>query len=129
MVVRDGVKELLATRRRRGFKTGIVSDGRADMQRAKIDHMGLGPLIDAIVISGEVGVAKPDPRIFEIALKAIGTTAKETVFVGDHPESDIVAPAKMGMRTVWLTNGRSWPTPNAEPSFQIAAFWEFTKVY
>ncbi len=129
MVVREGARELLAALRQRGLRTGIVSNGRADMQRAKIEHMGLGPLVDAIVISGEVGVAKPDRRIFEMALDAIGTTAEETVFVGDHPESDIVGSAKMGMRTVWLANGRTWPTSYAKPTFQIAVFSEVDKLY
>lgn len=71
---------------------------------------------------------KPDARIFQIALEAIGVVAADAIFVGDHPELDIVGPAKVGMRTVWLENGRPWPKDKAEPDYRIAAFSEFDEV-
>jgi putative hydrolase of the HAD superfamily len=58
-------------------------------------------LFDAIVISEEVGVRKPDRRIFDLTLTRLGVEADDAVFVGDHPETDIRGAQEAGMRAIW----------------------------
>ena len=64
-------------------------------------RLGLAPLFEAIVISGEVGVKKPDPRIFGPALEATGLQPEEVVFVGDAPE-DVAGARAAGIRPVLI---------------------------
>ncbi|MBS7390671.1 MAG: HAD family hydrolase [Fibrobacter sp.] len=68
---------------------------------------GLLKILDAVIISGEVHVRKPDPEIFKIALERLGTKAEETLFVGDDPERDIRGATSVDMQTYLFQNGSS----------------------
>lgn len=88
-----------------GIKTAIVTNVAADrfaFQRNKIETMGLTPLFDAIVLSGEVGVHKPDLRVFNHATRLLGVPNESCVFVGDNPDADIVGALNAGMEAVWI---------------------------
>ena len=67
--------------------------------------MGLLPYIDLVVASAEEGVAKPDTRLFQIALRRAGCEAREAVMVGDRIDNDIRPARRLGMRTVWIRQG------------------------
>ena len=95
------VKKLRAA----GIKTAIVTNvdpDRMQFQRHKIDALGLTPLFDAIVMSGEVGVHKPDRRVFDRATQLLGVSNEDCVFVGDNPNADIVGALNAGMEAVWI---------------------------
>ena len=88
-----------------GIKTAIVTNVATDrfaFQRRKIDVMGLTPLFDAIVLSGEVGVHKPDRRVFDYAAQQLGVANGDCVFVGDNPDADITGALNAGMEAVWI---------------------------
>ena len=72
----------LKTLRDRGLKLGIVTNGPSLWQSRKIEAMGIAPLFDTIVISGNEGVEKPNPLIFARALERCGVNAAESIFVG-----------------------------------------------
>jgi putative hydrolase of the HAD superfamily len=94
-----------------GLKLGIITNGKTAIQQAKIDGLGLGPLMDTILISEHEGVRKPDRAIFERALQRLGVTAEESWFVGDHPDADVRGAKEAGLTAVWR---RSWTeAPNA----------------
>ena len=95
----------------------MVTNGDRDLQRRKAAGSGLIPLFDHVVISGELGVGKPEPEIFEYALGLIGVRPEEAVMVGDNLARDIAGGAAAGIRTVWLdrfgkgaaaADGRAW---------------------
>ena len=67
-----------------------------------LGRLGLTPLFDDLIISGEVGVDKPDPRIFQVALDALGVCAQEAVFVGDDLRTDIGGADAVGCRAVLI---------------------------
>lgn len=75
------------------------------MQRSKIGALGIEPLLDVVVISSEVGVRKPEPAIFNLALGELGCIAAETWFVGDHPDQDVRGAAIAGLRAFWVQTG------------------------
>ena len=71
------------------FKLAIITNGGSTEQREKIEATGLAPYLDATLVSGEVGVGKPDPQIFERALSMLDVPADRTVHVGDSIEADV----------------------------------------
>jgi putative hydrolase of the HAD superfamily len=80
------------------------------------------------VISEAVQVQKPDPRIFVHALAEIGRRASDTWFVGDGPANDVLGAAAVGLRTIWLTGVRPWPTDRPASQWQIAALREIVEL-
>jgi putative hydrolase of the HAD superfamily len=92
---------LMSTLRDRGLLLGVVSNACGNA-RVLCDDLGYGPFLSAIVDSRVVGVAKPDPRIYTIALDALGLEPASVMMVGDNYERDIVPPHDLGMQTTWL---------------------------
>jgi putative hydrolase of the HAD superfamily len=92
---------------RRRFRTVLVSNGTSDLQRHKLLVTGMVAGFDAIVISGEVGCAKPDARMFEIALAAAGCSPAEAIMVGDDWGNDVLAALGAGVGAVFLDPKRS----------------------
>ena len=88
---------VVARLRRRGVRVGLVSNGGSTTQRAKLRRLGLA--FDAVVISGEVGLRKPDPRIFRLALRRLAATPGEAVMVGDDARLDLAPARELGVAT------------------------------
>ena len=97
---RDGLQALADT----GVALGIVSnaDGLIGSRLRELEILqvgpGLGIEVGCVIDSGEVGVSKPDPRIFEIALTALDVSAADTWYVGDMPVFDVVGARNAGLR-------------------------------
>jgi 2-haloacid dehalogenase len=106
------------------FPLALVTNGIAAVQRRRF---AASPFIDhfrAVVISEEAGFAKPDPRIFEPALREIGTAADEVLYVGDSVTSDMAAARNAGMDFCWLNPGED-PAPDGySPAFVISSIRE-----
>jgi putative hydrolase of the HAD superfamily len=94
------------------FRLGLVTNGPGDMQQDKLDVSGLKGRFGAIAVSREVGFAKPDPRIFAVALGQLEVAASDSVFVGDNPRTDIRGAHAAGMKAVWL-NRDNTPQPES----------------
>jgi putative hydrolase of the HAD superfamily len=101
----------------------IVTNGSGAVQRAKLAAAGLPPV--PVLISGEVGAEKPDRRIFEMALRAVGAEPGATVFVGDDPVRDVGGAAAAGMRTCWLGRG-TYPADARMPDWRIRSLDELS---
>jgi len=95
--------EILAELRAAGVRTALLTNGPSAMQRHKVQALGLEAQLDAIAISGELGVAKPDPAAFAAALELIDCQASEAVMVGDHLDWDVRGALDAGLRgAVWV---------------------------
>lgn len=96
-----------------GRQVAILTNGPPDIQRHKLAQLQCDELLAAVVISGEVGVGKPDPAIFELTLARVGATATDAVMVGDSWNRDVEGACRSGLAAVWLSFGR--PVPDASP--------------
>lgn len=94
--------------RERGYRLGLVTNGKIDIQHAKIDLLGIRQHFNVIVISAEEGISKPDSEIYGLALERMGVDADHTVFIGDHPINDIWGAGKAGMKGIWLQRNHQW---------------------
>ena len=113
------VNALLAHLNDRGVPWGIVTNGSSS-QRVKCQAAGLSQLAPFILVSGEVGYAKPDPRIFADALRSTGLSIPEQVlFVGDNPEADVDGSKSFGMKAAWVRRGRLYPLGLRAPDYVI----------
>jgi 5'-nucleotidase len=100
-----GIRRILERLRGRAV-VGIVTNNQVAEQEEKLDHFRLRPLVDFMVVSEGVGVAKPDPRIFELALEKAGAAPHEAVMIGDSWTSDVVGARNVGIRPVWFNRFR-----------------------
>ncbi len=101
-VLLSGVREGLIALREKGYILGIVTNGDAFMQNKKLDVCGLRSFFDTIVVSGEEGVSKPHAEIFHRAAARLGVSPADCLFVGDHPEKDILGAQSAGMQSVFM---------------------------
>jgi HAD superfamily hydrolase (TIGR01662 family) len=102
--------EALTRARRRGFKVAIVTNGERRAQETKLAAARLFQLVDAVCISEIEGCAKPDRQIFERAAHRCRTDLRDAWMVGDHPINDIEGARACGVRSIWIPNGRCWPS-------------------
>lgn len=97
-----GVESLLNALKGK-VKMGIITNGFTALQQRRLERTGLGDFFDLLVISEEVGVAKPDRRIFDYALQQTGLEdCSRVMMVGDTAESDIRGGINAGWATCWL---------------------------
>lgn len=115
------VPPALESLRAAGWRIAIATNGTAGQQAAKIRQAGLDRLVDAVAISGEVGAAKPDRRLFEAAAERCGADlASGGWMVGDCPVRDVAGAQRLGLRTIWMRRGRAWNSA-AAAAFRDAA--------
>jgi putative hydrolase of the HAD superfamily len=96
---------------RRDYVLVAVTNGNADLGR-----IGISDLFHEFVSARTAGAAKPARQIFDVAVRAGGATAEQTLHVGDHPEADVQGAHAAGLKTVWVNrNGDDWPPGLAPP--------------
>jgi len=98
-----GVAELFRDLREVGVRVGIITHGWTVKQAEKLVRLELVPFLDpqAIFISDQIGISKPNPKLYASALRSMGVEAGRTMYVGDHPAHDINPPKSLGMIAVW----------------------------
>ncbi len=90
-----------------GLVVGVISNSNGSVQRA-LDIAGLAPRLEFVIDSSVVAITKPDPRIFELGVRAACTTPEETVYVGDSYFVDVVGARQAGLGAVLFDPGRVW---------------------
>jgi putative hydrolase of the HAD superfamily len=99
-----------------GWVPVVVSNGATRQQDIKIRRTGLDRYVADWVISEEVGVGKPNPRIFAVAAERARMRLHGAWVVGESPEADIGGAAAMGLPSVWLHRGRRWVDSRYAPT-------------
>jgi len=101
----DGAADLLANLKRR-VRIVIVTNNLLEEQQDKLAWCGLTPLVDLLIASEDVGVSKPDPGIFAIALERAGVRAADAVMVGDSWANDVAGAQAAGVDAIWFNPDR-----------------------
>lgn len=97
---------------------GMITNGPADVQSAKIDLLGLRAFFDFCLISGEFGFWKPDTQIFREALALGAASPDDAVMIGDSPDHDIAGAEATGIPTIWMNRHElAWPEQIPAPTF------------
>jgi putative hydrolase of the HAD superfamily len=96
-----------------GLRSAVISNSDGTI-RALVTRLGLGDRLDFVVDSGEEGVEKPDPRIFEIALARAGVKREEAAYIGDLYSIDVVGARGVGIRPILLDPGDCWGPRDCE---------------
>ena len=97
----------LTRARAAGLSTAVISNSNGSVRRI-MELLGLAPLLDFVIDSGEVGVEKPDPRIFALALERAGLGASDAVYVGDLYSIDVIGARAAGLEAILLDPGGCW---------------------
>ncbi|RXZ51074.1 HAD family hydrolase [Agromyces fucosus] len=107
---------------------GIITNGELDFQLAKLERLGIRDRFEHVIASGDVGVTKPDPEIFRIALErfGLGTAIGRAAYIGDRFATDAVGAAEAGLIGVWLnrTGDDSAPDPKTSAVLEISSLAE-----
>ena len=100
MQISDGAREWMEKLHSQGIQIGMGTNMTAYIQYRKVEHLGIGHLIDWIVTSEEVGVEKPDPKIFQVCVEKSGVTPRECLFVGDNLRGDVQGAMGAGLEAM-----------------------------
>src|SRR5690606_10059742 len=118
----DDVLCLLSSLKDADIRLGLVTNGASDTQRGKLQALGIEPYFTAVVVSGEMGIAKPDPRVFASALAQLGVEPAAACHVGDNLTTDVAGANAAGMVSVWLNRrGVHRRASDPEPDLEIAS--------
>ena len=86
------------------YKLGVIANQTLGTQE-RLDNWGIGQFFDVVMASAEAGCAKPDLRLFEMALQKAKCDPSDAIMVGDRLDNDIIPAKKLGMKTVWVRQG------------------------
>jgi putative hydrolase of the HAD superfamily len=116
VVLAESSRAALSRARAEGWTCVVVTNGRIAQQEAKIRKAGLDRLVQGWVISEGVGHKKPQPEIFHAAAEAVGESLSRAWVIGDSPHADIAGAHTLGLRSVWVSAGRSWTHDSYRPT-------------
>ncbi|RVT85779.1 haloacid dehalogenase type II [Rhodobacteraceae bacterium CCMM004] len=122
------VPQMLATLKARELDTAILSNGSPDMLDAAVDSAGIGPMLDAVLSVEEVGVFKPDARVYDMVGARFGSQPGNVLFVSANGW-DAAAAGAYGFSTVWVNRGGEpvdrLPDPPAQMMTDLTRIPEF----
>ena len=97
------------------YKIGVIANQALGTEK-RLENFGLLKYIELVIASAEEGIAKPDKRIFEIALNRANCEPGQSIMIGDRIDNDIVPAKKLGMKTIWIKQGfgRYWNITHEE---------------
>ena len=124
-----GAVDLLRALRERGVKLGIVTNGLSETHREKIALLQISEYFDAIFLSDEVGMVKPDPLLFAHACRTLGGAPARSAMVGDRYDRDIRGALDAGLYTIWLNvRDESLPPGATPPDATVASIVEAGRI-
>lgn len=123
-----GAKELMEALQGKA-KMGIITNGFTELQAIRLERTGMTEFFDHVIISEEVGVAKPDAGIFSHALEVMGNPCKSKILmVGDNPHSDILGGINFGIETCWLNTNSAEQVQGIAPNYTVNSLHELKNI-
>jgi 2-haloacid dehalogenase len=124
----DGAEDICRYMAQR-YNLAILTNGIAEVQRSRLAKSALHDIVPHIIISEEVGLSKPDPRIFEYAVKILGYPRRDTVLmVGDSLSSDIRGGINAGIDTCWYNPHGARCSGDFTPTYEIRTLHELRQL-
>jgi len=127
--------EVLTELKKRGYKLGVITNtvtSREEHVRMALQKIDIEKYFDVIVTSVDVGFNKPDPEIFQTALKALNVKPEEAVMVGNRINADILGGNHIGMKTILYRWNERYPekitSPEEQPTRTINSLKELPHV-
>jgi putative hydrolase of the HAD superfamily len=128
----DDVEPCLNKLKKYNIKSAIISDGIPIKQYEKILRLNIHNLIDLVVISDEIGIRKPNPKLFTYCLEKFKVTGPETIYVGDNLDKDVVPSNQNDIFSALIHRGGKYDTykagnsipENKQPDFEISNLLE-----
>ena len=114
------------------YHLGIIANQIPGAEK-RLEEKGIHRYFDLIISSAEEGVAKPDLRIFNIALTRAGCVPEQAVMIGDRIDNDIVPAKQLGMKTVWIKQGvgKYWNIQgdSETPEYEVNSLSELLSIF
>ncbi|WP_078381112.1 YjjG family noncanonical pyrimidine nucleotidase [Sutcliffiella halmapala] len=110
-------------------KLGMITNGFAESQRGRLKASRLKDFFDCIIISEEVGVEKPDPEIFELALRKLGIGREEALFIGDSLDHDGFGAHKAGIDFCWYNKKGRALYSDCRPNYTVESLLDLKEIY
>ncbi len=125
-----GVQKLFADLKRARVRLGVITHGLEVKQAEKLVRLDLVKYLDpeAIFISDQIGINKPNPKLYAHALRKLGLVAPQVMYVGDNPSHDVAPPKSLGMIAVWANQAAKHPPCGVAPDHTIKNFDELRAV-
>ena len=114
-------------RLRESYRLGLITNGAPDIQHEKVQGASLCEYFESVTVSGEVGVGKPDPRIFETALDNLAVHAEMAVMVGNSLKRDVAGAQRAGLRAIWLDRSGTTSNEDVKPYARITSLSDLLK--
>lgn len=123
-----GAKELMEAVHGKA-KMGIITNGFTELQAIRLERTGMSQYFEHVVISEQVGFAKPDTAIFSHALEKMGSPCKSKVLmVGDNQHSDILGGLNFGIETCWLNSVGAEADADISPHYTVSSLHELKDI-
>ena len=106
-----------------GYMMGLLSNGNTYPERC-----GLGAYFQFVVLAQDYGIQKPNPQIFEIAIRQAKCTKRQLLHVGDSFQNDIIGAKQAGVKSVWLNRRGENSGTGKQPDFEISSLRELTEI-
>ncbi len=123
-----GAPELLRALRSAGVPVGVVTNNLRTEQEEKLRFMRIGGYVDHLVCSEQVGVMKPHPKMFRLALRRLAVSADRAVMVGDSWDSDVRGAAPLGIWPIWFHRDLR-PMPADPPAGELRSFRPLSRAF
>ena len=95
-------------------RLALITNGMPAAQAAKLQRLGLDNHFESLIASSDIGVGKPAAEIFRHALTVMGTTAEDSIMVGDSFDGDVMGAKRAGMKACWVRRDTSVPKDNED---------------
>lgn len=97
------------------YRLALLTNGPAEGQRGKVEDLRLPPYFEHVIIAGEVGYAKPDPRIFQLLVTRCHVPPARALYVGNSQRDDLVGASRAGWSAAWINRNDERLAPNVPP--------------
>jgi putative hydrolase of the HAD superfamily len=126
VVYQDTIKTLELLRQ--NFSMGLLTNGAPDLQWTKIEGAGLAGYFDQVLISGDIGIGKPDRRIFEMLIERLNCSAQTTIMIGNNLITDVRGAHESELRAAWINRAGDTCDDSIIPEWEVSSLDDLCKL-